>query len=174
MTVEAAPNGPSGASDRASGAFRRSPGRAGPAPLRGSQLRRYPWRSLVYRATGCCHGQAAALVRGRSRPRIDSIWWNWGEGNIAPYPSDILPLYDHPGYRQWVDDGVDIVRVFQEETQARGIEVFFSHRMNGSDNDLYGPVPKIPLKEAHPDWLFRCPGVRMVTGTSHCRKCTRT
>ncbi len=89
--------------------------------------------------------------------RIDSIWWNWGEGNIAPYPSDILPLYDHPGYRQWVDDGIDVMRVFQEETRARGIEVFFSHRMNGGDNDLYGPVPKIPLKEAHPDWLFHLP-----------------
>ena len=55
--------------------------------------------------------------------RIDSIWWNWGEGNQAPYPSTILPLYKHPGYRKWVEDGIDIVQVFLEETKKRGLEV---------------------------------------------------
>ncbi len=33
------------------------------------------------------------------RSQIDSIWWNWGEGNQAPYPSKHLPLYDHPLYQ---------------------------------------------------------------------------
>ena len=32
--------------------------------------------------------------------QIDSMWWNWGEGNQAPYPSQHLPLYDHPLYQQ--------------------------------------------------------------------------
>lgn len=30
---------------------------------------------------------------------IDSIWWNWCEGNQVPYPSKFLPLFDHPAYR---------------------------------------------------------------------------
>ena len=88
--------------------------------------------------------------------QIDSIWWNWGEGNQAPYPSRFLPLYDHPLYRKWADEGTDIVGQILEATHRRGLECFFSHRMNGSDNDL-GPFARIPLKAAHPDWLFRTP-----------------
>ena len=29
---------------------------------------------------------------------IDSIWWNWGEGNVVPYPSNCL-LYTSPSPR---------------------------------------------------------------------------
>ena len=113
--------------------------------------------------------------------RIDSIWWNWCEGNVVPYPSKLLPQYDHPGYRKWLEDGVDIVRVFLDETHKRGMEGFYSHRMNGSDNDPryvpevgvimdtvvqrsegdtavdYPRVYRIPMKEEHPDWLFDTP-----------------
>ncbi|MBI82770.1 MAG: hypothetical protein CMJ81_06215 [Planctomycetaceae bacterium] len=87
---------------------------------------------------------------------IDSIWWNWGEGHQAPYPSKLLPLYDHPGYRKWVADGIDIVRVFVDATRARGLEVFYTFRVNGSDNDL-GPVRPIPMKLKHPAWLLAAP-----------------
>ena len=88
--------------------------------------------------------------------QIDSIWWNWGEGNQVPYPSEHLPLYDHPLYQKWADEGTDIVGQVLAATQRRGLECFFSHRMNGSDNDL-GPFARIPAKVAHPDWLFRTP-----------------
>ena len=84
---------------------------------------------------------------------IDSIYWSWGEGHQAPYPSDVLPLYDSPGFKKWADDDIDIVQVFLEAAKQRGIESFFSYRINGSDNDL-GPVAEIPMKEAHPDWLI--------------------
>ena len=87
---------------------------------------------------------------------IDSISWNWGEGHHAPYPSRIMPLYDHPGYRKWAQGGVNLPQIFLEETRKRGLEVFYSYRINGSDNDL-GPVAKIPRKEAHPDWLIPVP-----------------
>ena len=43
--------------------------------------------------------------------RIDSIWWNWGEGNVAPYRSKVVPSYQHPGYERWLERGIDIVRV---------------------------------------------------------------
>ena len=84
---------------------------------------------------------------------IDSIYWSWGEGHQAPYPSEVLPLYDSPGFKRWSDDGINIVQVFLEASKQRGIEAFFSYRINGSDNDL-GPVAEIPMKEAHPDWLI--------------------
>lgn len=84
---------------------------------------------------------------------IDSIYWSWGEGHQAPYPSEVLPLYDSPGFKKWADDGINIVQVFLEASKQRGIEAFFSYRINGSDNDL-GPVAKIPMKEVHPDWLI--------------------
>ena len=76
---------------------------------------------------------------------IDSIWWNWCEGNQAPYASKFLPLLDHPLYRQWVAEGTDIVQIVLDATRKRGLEAFYSHRMNGSDNDL-GPFDKIPMK----------------------------
>ena len=88
--------------------------------------------------------------------QIDAVWWNWGEGNQAPYPSGRLPLYDHPLYRGWAEEGTDIVGILLEETRRRGLEAFFSHRMNGSDNDL-GPFAVIPAKAAHPEWTFRTP-----------------
>ena len=84
---------------------------------------------------------------------IDSIYWSWGEGHQAPYPSEVLPLYDSPGFKKWSDDGINIVQVFLEASKQRGIEAFFSYRINGSDNDL-GPVAKIPMKETHSDWLI--------------------
>jgi hypothetical protein len=87
---------------------------------------------------------------------IDSIWWSWGEGHQAPYPSKLLPLYEQPGYRKWVDDGIDIVQVFVDATRERGLEVFCSFRVNGSDNDL-GTVRPIPMKLKHPEWLLAAP-----------------
>ena len=123
--------------------------------------------------------------------RFDSIWWNWGEGNVVPYPSKVLPHYNHPGFQYWIDNDIDLVGIFLEETHKRRIEGFFSMRMNGSDNDPQyvpglgtimdtivqgesdspggdlgrgasgkevGEAPKvyrIPLKEEHPEWLFR-------------------
>ena len=87
---------------------------------------------------------------------IDSIWWNWGEGHQSPYLSKLLPLYDHPGYRKWVADGIDIVRIFFDATHERDLEAFYSFRVNGSDNDL-GPARPIPMKLKHPEWLLAAP-----------------
>ena len=85
--------------------------------------------------------------------QIDSIWWNWSEGHEGPYPSKVLQLFDHPGYKKWVEDGVDIMKIFLEETKKRGLEVFHSYRINGGDHDL-GAVSRIAMKEAHPEWLI--------------------
>ena len=88
--------------------------------------------------------------------QIDSIWWNWGEGHQSPYPSEVMPLYDQEGYRKWVEDGVDIMRIFLEATRERGLEAFYSYRVNGSDNDLV-VTRQIPMKQRHPEWLLAGP-----------------
>ena len=84
----------------------------------------------------------------------DSIWWNWTEGNQVPYPSKFLPQFDDPHFQKWLDEGTDIVGLVLEATRERGIEAFYAHRMNGSDNDL-GPFAVMPMKVEHPDWQFR-------------------
>ncbi len=88
--------------------------------------------------------------------QIDSIWWNWGEGHQSPYPSKVMPLYDQEGYRKWVEEGVDIMRIFLEATKERGLEAFYSYRVNGSDNDLV-VTREIPMKQRHPEWLLPGP-----------------
>jgi len=88
--------------------------------------------------------------------QIDSIWWNWGEGHQSPYPSKVMPLYDQEGYRKWVEEGVDIMRIFLEATRERGLEAFYSYRVNGSDNDLV-VTREIPMKQRHPEWLLAGP-----------------
>lgn len=88
--------------------------------------------------------------------QVDSVWWNWGEGNYAYWPSKIVKTIDTPEYLKLRAAKIDLVRLFHEETKRRGLESFFSYRINGSDND-YGTAQKIPLKEAHPDWLLHAP-----------------
>ena len=86
--------------------------------------------------------------------RIDSVWWCFSEGNEANWPSKVLPYMDHPAYREWAAAGIDPVRLLVDETRSRGLEAFFSYRINGSDNDVPGKIPALPMKEAHPEWLI--------------------
>ena len=91
--------------------------------------------------------------------RLDSIWWNLGEGNTAIYPSKVIPtLKNEKPYDAWFKEGIDILKVLIDETRKRGLETFFSYRINGSDNDVADgestKITKIPMKEAHPEWLI--------------------
>ena len=88
------------------------------------------------------------------RTRMDSIWWCFTEGNEADWPSRVLPRIDAAPFKEWADKGFDPVQVLLDETRRRGKEVFFSYRINGSDNDVPGRIAKIPMKQAHPDWLI--------------------
>lgn len=84
--------------------------------------------------------------------QIDSVWYEWGEGNTAPYPSQVLPP-QHPVFEEWRDAGIDPILLFLDETRKRGKEVFLSYRINGSDNDM-GPPKLTPLKEERQDLLI--------------------
>ena len=87
--------------------------------------------------------------------KIDSIWWCWLDGNYANYPSQVLPVWELPGLKKWWDQGVDPIRVFDEQTKKRNLESFFSYRINGTDMNLIQPLSKPLLKHSHPDWLIR-------------------
>ena len=87
--------------------------------------------------------------------QIDSVWWCWLDGNYANYPSEILPVWQLSGLKKWWDQGIDPVRVFDEETKKRNIESFCSYRINGTDMNLIKPLNKPLLKDSHPEWLIR-------------------
>ena len=86
---------------------------------------------------------------------IDSVWWCWLDGNYANYPSKVLPVWELPGFKKWWDQGIDPVRVFDEETRKRNIESFCSYRINGTDMSMIQPLSKPLLKDSHPEWLIR-------------------
>ena len=90
--------------------------------------------------------------------QVDSVWWDWCNGNIVPYPSKVLPTYEFfPLWKEWFKSGVDPVRVFLEETKKRKREVFCSYRINSPDafELTHSPFKDgHPLKKAHPEWLL--------------------
>ena len=90
--------------------------------------------------------------------QIDSIWFEWGEGNTAVWPSEVIPCTENV-FPRWWEAGIDPVEVLLIEAKKRGREVFFSYRINGSDNDDLFDPPRpfdqpIPLKAENPDWLI--------------------
>lgn len=90
--------------------------------------------------------------------QIDSIWFEWGEGNTAVWPSEVIPCTENV-FPRWWEAGIDPVEVLLIEAKKRGREVFFSYRINGSDNDDLFDPPRpfdqpIPLKAESPDWLI--------------------
>ncbi len=88
--------------------------------------------------------------------QIDSLWWCLDEGNLAYYPSKVLPVTQCPRMKMWFDAGINIVKVMVEETHKRGLEAFWTYRLSGADRepDLTTPI-KLPMKEQHPDWLIK-------------------
>jgi len=91
--------------------------------------------------------------------QIDSVWHEWGEGNTAVWPSEVIPQTANR-FPDWWDIGIDPVLELLDETRKRGREVFFSYRINGSDNDdLFDPPhdfkDPVPHKAEHPDWLIQ-------------------
>jgi len=91
--------------------------------------------------------------------QIDSLWWCVDEGNLAFYPSKVLPVTTSPQMRKWLDNDIDILQVVVQECRKRGIECFHTHRLNGYDGEwnlegtLVRPWPH-PVKEKHPDWVL--------------------
>lgn len=87
--------------------------------------------------------------------QVDCIGWCVDEGNIAAYPSRVLPELQYPTLLRWRREGVDIVQKLVEESHRRNLEAFWEHRLNGADREVDVTTPaRHPLKEQHPDWLL--------------------
>jgi len=102
----------------------------------------------------------------RPGSQIDSLWWCIDEGNLAYRPSRVLPVTKSPRIRPWLDAGIDLLSIAVEESHKRGLEAFYTYRLNGYDGeqDAHGndvrPI-SLPMKDRHPDWLIKkswCPG----------------
>ena len=93
---------------------------------------------------------------GQSGSQVDSVGWCLDEGNIAAYPSKVIPELQYPTLLRWRKDGVDLVKLIVQESQRRKIEVFWEHRLNGADREVDVKTPALPpLKKEHPEWLFK-------------------
>ena len=53
---------------------------------------------------------------------------------------------------RWADEGINIAKVYLEETKKRGIECFYSYRISdGTSHNEFGR----DFAQAHPDWVVK-------------------
>lgn len=69
-------------------------------------------------------------LTGMDGSQVDSIWWCWGEMNYAPYSSGILPVNQQ--YQKWLQQGKDPLPIVIERGKEKGIETFYTFRVNDS------------------------------------------
>ena len=90
---------------------------------------------------------------------IDAQWWSLD--NTFPMKARILIDETSPSvpsyvsrervkiFQQWADEGVNLAKIYAKETKKRGLECFYSFRLNeGTSSEHLG------LAEAHPDWVI--------------------
>ena len=88
--------------------------------------------------------------------QVDSVGWCLDEGNIAAYPSQVLPQLQYPTLQQWWAQGVDLVDLITAESRRRNLECFWEYRLNGADREADVNTPaRHPLKDQHPEWLVQ-------------------
>ena len=100
----------------------------------------------------------AARLSAFTQPgsQVDTVGWCLDEGNIAAYPSDLIPELQYPTLLRWRNNGVDIAQRIVEESHRHQLEVFWEHRLNGADREADVQTPAHPpLKVQHPDWLLQ-------------------
>ena len=54
----------------------------------------------------------------------------------------------------WPDARIDIIQVVVEESHKRGLEDFYTYRINQSDREEDGSPARIALKDQYPEWLL--------------------
>lgn len=87
--------------------------------------------------------------------QVDCVGWCLDEGNVAAYPSQVIPELQYPTLLRWRKEGVDIAQRIVEESHRRKLEVFWEHRLNGADREADVTTPaRHPLKVKHPEWLI--------------------
>ena len=97
-----------------------------------------------------------------SGSQIDGQWWSLDK--LFPMKARPMTPRDSPLAKgpymggnvetiyRWADEGINIAKVYLEETKKRGIECFYSYRI--SDGTSYTEFGR-EFAEAHPEWLVK-------------------
>jgi hypothetical protein len=95
---------------------------------------------------------------------VDALFWCDGAGgNTANYDSQVLELTGErigkvdPNLRRMIDEGNDPPKVVVREAKKRGMDVFYSFRINDIHDALRPPADSVELprfKVEHPEWLI--------------------
>ena len=94
--------------------------------------------------------------------QIDGQWWCLDQ--LFPMKARPMTARDSPLAKgpymggnvetiyRWADEGINIAKVYLEETKKRGIECFYSYRISdGTSHTEFGKE----FAEAHPDWVVK-------------------
>ena len=94
--------------------------------------------------------------------QIDGQWWCLDK--LFPMKARPMTARDSPLAKghymggnvetiyRWADEGINIAKVYLEETKKRGIECFYSYRISdGTSHNEFGR----DFAEAHPDWVVK-------------------
>ena len=94
--------------------------------------------------------------------QIDGQWWCLDQ--LFPMKARPMTARDSPLAKgpymggnvetiyRWADEGINIAKVYLEETKKRGIECFYSYRISdGTSHNEFGKE----FAEAHPDWVVK-------------------
>ena len=125
--------------------------------------------------------------------QVDTLLYNFGSGNVAEYASDVLEWPgEADGFRfsddnsRWryenakklADQGANPPEIISRACRERGLEVFFSMRMNDI-HDGWMTSERPSFKRKHPEWLlpqlrdghtFRQDGVCQATSLNYAVK----
>jgi len=92
--------------------------------------------------------------------QVDALFWCDGAGgNTANYRSEVLELTGQrmgkprPWIKKLLDAGYDPPEVIVREAKKRGLDVFYSFRINDI-HDAFTPDELATFKVEHPEWLI--------------------
>lgn len=93
--------------------------------------------------------------------QVDTVFWNFDEGTTAGHESKVRELQRNwesgetsAGLVKAIADGNDPPKVVVEECRKRGLEVFYSFRINGHE-DSYLPAEVPQFKKDHPEYTLK-------------------
>jgi len=116
--------------------------------------------AVMFRGTSAAdyiHGNVGFL----KNTNVDAVFWEGGgAGNVANYDSDILELVGErigkvtPLLQELINGGNDPPKILVPEFHDRGVDVFFSYRLNDCHDSFGSPHVLPTFKLEHPEWLI--------------------
>lgn len=95
------------------------------------------------------------------KTQADTVFWCFDEGTTAGYESDVRELQRYwktsetaAGLARAIAEGNDPPKVAVVEARKRGLEIFYSFRINGHE-DSYIPAEVPRFKKDHPDYTLK-------------------